>query len=145
VIDQIVQGSLETLSLKDLQEAWNGVPTTPWNVAYLDQDSPGNGTSDDPYAYARCDTDGSAVYESINTSATSMYVSPTGTNYPLWTTNASDFPFDIMVNGERMTVTSIASAYSPQNFSIIRAVNGILKVHHANEDVRLFIQPTLSM
>lgn len=108
-IDQIVQGATETLSLKDLQESWNGVPATPWNTAYLDQDAPGNGTADDPYAYARCDTDGSLLVNSPTAAGTTLAVATLNATSPLWTTSASDFPFDVSVGGEQVSVTNIAA------------------------------------
>lgn len=144
-IDQIVQGATETLSLKDLQEAWNGVPATPWNVAYLDQDSPGNGTADDPYAYARGDTDGSVLSAAATATATSLSVSALNAASPLWSTIAADFPFDILLGGERIKVTNITGASSPQAFTVQRSMNGVSKPQAAGQDVRLFITPILSM
>jgi hypothetical protein len=45
----------------------------------------------------------------------------------LWTTDAADFPFDITVAGERLTVTSIAGAANPQTWTVTRSVNGVVK------------------
>lgn len=50
---------------------------------------------------------------------------------------SDDFPFDIRVGGEVMTVTSISDGSSPQTFTVTRAVNGITKAHAAGADVRL--------
>lgn len=57
-----------------------------------------------------------------------------------WTT--ADFPFDIVMGGERMTVNSIQNQVSPQTFGVTRSVNGVVKSHSAGEDVRLF-SPTI--
>jgi hypothetical protein len=63
---------------------------------------------------------------------------------PLWTIDVGDFPLDIEVLpsgasvGERMTVTGISGAASPQAFTVIRGVNGLTKSHNAGDTVRLW-------
>lgn len=86
---------------------------------------------------SRLDTGGSTVNTGINTTATSMLVSTNAGNQ-LWTTAAGDFPFDIIVAGERMTVTNITGSSSPQTFTVTRSVNGVVKSQTAGTDVRLF-------
>ncbi len=54
----------------------------------------------------------------------------------LWTTSAAQFPFDIIVGGERMTVTAISGASSPQTFTVTRSVNGVQKSHLAGVAVK---------
>jgi hypothetical protein len=55
----------------------------------------------------------------------------------LWT--AADAPFDIMVGGERMTVTNVTGASSPQTLTVTRNVNGLPggKTHSIGAAVRL--------
>jgi hypothetical protein len=48
-----------------------------------------------------------------------------------------EFPFDISVGGEVMTVTSISSGTSPQTFTVTRSINGVVKTQTAGTDVRL--------
>ncbi len=73
---------------------------------------------------SRYSSDGSTLTFFENSSDTSISVTtPSG---PLWTTGEV---FDIMVEGERMTVTNVAGATSPQIFTVIRSVNGIVKSH----------------
>nr|UXE44744.1 hypothetical protein Hi04_10k_c361_00008 [uncultured bacterium] len=64
----------------------------------------------------------------------------TSANYAqfLWTTTAGDFPFDILVGGERMTVTSITGSSSPQTFTVTRSVNGVVKAHSSGEAVNVY-------
>jgi len=71
-----------------------------------------------------------------------MSVASTNTLLPAWTTSAGAFPFDIACGGERMTVTGITGASSPQAFTVARGVNGITKSQVAGTDVRLW-QPTI--
>jgi hypothetical protein len=86
---------------------------------------------------SRMDTGGSTVNAGINTVVTSMAVATAAGNQ-LWTTTAGDFPFDIIVGGERMTVTNITGSSSPQTFTVTRSVNGVVKSQIAATDVRLF-------
>lgn len=86
---------------------------------------------------SRMDTGGSMVNAGINAVVTSMSVATAAGNQ-LWTTTAGDFPFDIIVGGERMTVTNITGSSSPQTFTVTRSVNGVVKSQIAATDVRLF-------
>ncbi|MFJ4692851.1 hypothetical protein [Streptomyces sp. NPDC088766] len=83
----------------------------------------------------RVDTDGSVLTAGISATATS--VSVTTTTGPVWTQNPAEFPLTVRVGGEVMTVTGITGAASPQTFTVIRSVNGIVKSHTAGTDVRL--------
>jgi hypothetical protein len=86
---------------------------------------------------SRMDTNGSQLALGYTSSATSLSVQTTAGNQ-LWTTAAGDFPFDILVGGERMTVTNITGSSSPQTFTVTRSVNGVVKAQGALTDVRLF-------
>ncbi|PAN01002.1 hypothetical protein CJI59_13820 [Streptomyces sp. Alain-F2R5] len=57
----------------------------------------------------------------------------------------ADFPFDITVGGERMTVTSVSGTASPQTFTVVRSVNGVVKAHEAGADVRLSDPATVAL
>lgn len=56
---------------------------------------------------------------------------------PIWTTTPAEFPFDVVCGGERMTVTTITGTTSPQTFTVIRSVNGVVKGHAAGSAVAL--------
>jgi len=112
---------------------WTGVPESPYEVAVYD----------DP-VYGRADTDGASLHSAATSGATSLSVD-TASGFPLWTTAAADFPFDINIGGERITVTNITGASSPQAFTVTRAVNGVSKAHTAGEDVRLWYPPILAL
>lgn len=51
---------------------------------------------------------------------------------------AANFPFDIIIGGERMTVTDINLTSDPQQFVVTRAVNGVAKSHLTGAQVKLF-------
>jgi hypothetical protein len=71
----------------------------------------------------------------ITSSATSMEVAIEDGS-ALWGTSLDDF--DIMVGGERMTVTAVSGTSSPQTFTVTRSVNGVTKAHEAGAKVKLF-------
>lgn len=50
---------------------------------------------------------------------------------------ADQFPFDIKLGGEVMTVTAISGTASPQTFTVTRAVNGVVKSHTAGTELSL--------
>lgn len=75
----------------------------------------------------------STLNSSATTTATSLSVASTGA---LWTTSGVDF--DIIVAGERMTVTSVSGSSSPQTFTVTRSVNGIVKAQLSGATVQLF-------
>lgn len=115
------------------QLTWGAVPESPYET----------GVYNDP-VYGRADTDGSALHTAVTSAATSLTVA-TDAGYPVWTTAAADFPFDIAIGGERMTVTGITGASSPQAFTVTRSVNGVVKSQAAGADVRLWFPPVYAM
>lgn len=90
------------------------------------------------------DADGSVLTAAITAGATSFQVSKTGTS--LWTLTPAAFPLDININGERMTVSGVTGATSPQTFAIsARAVNGVSKAHAINSPVKLWSTPRFAL
>ncbi|MFE6851821.1 hypothetical protein ACFVDH_13655 [Streptomyces sp. NPDC057674] len=122
-VDLIIRGYKEIVSEKKWQVTFICTPGAPYDVLQLD--APG---------YARLDTGGSQLASGITSTATSLSVTVTGAT--LWSTSAGDRPFDITVGGERMTVTNVTGATSPQTFTVTRSVNGVVKAHLAAAAVR---------
>jgi hypothetical protein len=89
----------------------------------------------------RLDTAAGTTGATMTTTATSVtFVTPAGqaiwvnsTGYP------AEFPFDVLIAGERMTVTAISGTSSPQTATVTRSVNGIVKTHASGEAVRLAV------
>jgi len=139
-ISQLAQGLTEVLAgytagNSPFTISWNGVPESPYQVGIV-----GDAT------YAQVDTDGSTLAANLTSGATSMSVATTaGSPTVLWTTDSSNMPFDIIMGGERITVTAISGAASPQTFTITRSVNGVAKAHTAGEDIRLFFPTIVSL
>lgn len=128
-ISLIVQGYSETLGIYEHDMVINCSPESPYEIAILEDTVLGH-----------ADTDGSTLsgaYPLGTETTISVATTGTATGSPLWTTSAGDFPFDISVGGERMTVTNITGAASPQSFTVTRSVNGVVKPQTAGTDVRL--------
>lgn len=88
----------------------------------------------------RWDTGGSTLSSSATSTATSLSVA-TATGNALWTTDANAFPFDVSIAGERVRVTNITGASSPQTFTVTRSINQVVKAQTSGTDVRLWDTP----
>jgi hypothetical protein len=128
-ISQLVQGYTETLNNFEFDLVFNCSPESPYQAVAIY----GNATDEGPDRYQAED---SAISEDLTTTETDVSVATT--TGPLWTTDADEVPFDIMIGGERMTVTAISGASSPQTFTVTRSVNGVVKTHTTGAAVRLF-------
>lgn len=124
-IDLIIEGYSETLLPFSHTFTFNCSTGLAWETGVYNE-SGNTGT--------RYSSDGSTLNATMTTSATSMSVAtPSG---PLW--SSADQPFDLIVAGERITVTAVAGASSPQTFTVTRSVNGVVKTHAVGETVALF-------
>lgn len=95
----------------------------------------------DDAVFGRLDAAAAHLQASANSTQTALLVNSLDST--VWTTTATrpgDFPFDITVSGERMTVTAITGTVN-QTFTVVRSINGVVKTHNAGEPVRL-AQPT---
>lgn len=108
-------------------------PESPYQVGVLVTPTTAGVTS------SRFGSNATTVNTTLSVTGTSMSVA-IESGKTIWSTTANDF--DIMVGGERMTVTSVSGASSPQTFTVTRAVNGISKTHAVGEKVKLF-KPTI--
>lgn len=92
----------------------------------------------------RLDSDGSELASSITESSTSLSVAVTSGD--LWITSAafaSQFPFDIEIDGERMTVTALSGASSPQTFTVTRPSDAV--AHATGAEVHVAEQIVLTL
>lgn len=121
-VDLLVRGYTETIGADDWSITFTCTPGQPYDVLQLDTDR-----------YSRIDTAGSELTSGITSTATAISV--TTTVGQIWTRTASDWPFDVMVGGERMTVTAVTGTSSPQTFTVTRSVNGVVKAHDAGTGV----------
>lgn len=136
-VSLLVLGYSENLSPFEHVITFNCVPESPYNVA---QYSAASGASTDKY-----DTEGSALVAGVTSTDTTLSVKSTSPGRSLWTTDPAEFPFDIRVGGERMTVTNITGLASPQSFTVTRHINGVVKAQAADEPVSLWNTPRYAL
>lgn len=135
-IDLLAVGTVERYGVLERDVSVNCVAESAYHVGYVEGDD-----------YERVDTDGSSLASSATSSATSLSVA-TQAGSAVWAdsaTYASDFPFDIRVGGEVMTVTAVTGTSSPQTFTVTRSVNGVTKAHDSGTDVRLAYPSIISL
>lgn len=122
-VDLSCRGYTEVLSRGVHLLTVNGAPYDPYRIVELDNDD-----------CDRLDSGTTTLNEDLD--ATEISVEVAITDGTLW---GSDTPYDIDVGGERMTVTAVAGAASPQTLTVTRNVNGLPggKTHTAGDQVRL--------
>jgi hypothetical protein len=124
-IDQHVIGYSETLSAFEYEIDYTCQPARPIGFA---------GVYD--AGSMRWAADSSTLNGAITSGAASASVA-TATG-PLWTTSAGDFPLDIVIAGERITVSNITGTSSPQTFTFsARGVNGVTKAQSSGAAVQI--------
>lgn len=105
-ISQLIRGATEKIGGYIYTVAWTCVPETPYRVAVFDD-----------WVFGRMDTDGSTLASSITSGQTTgIMLATTGSASPLWTTDPADFPFDIEIGGERVTVQCPGTSRSNDPF-----------------------------
>ena len=126
-INLMVQGWSETIDPDNWSITFDCTPGGIWTVGILEDDTLG-----------RLDTAGSELGADVAETDTTLTL--TTTRGPRWidsATYSAEFPFDLLVGGERMTVTAITGTSSPQTATVTRSVNGVIKSHAAGAEVRL--------
>lgn len=135
-VQLLVVGYTEQIGHVDHVITFVCVPRPPYEVAtYATSASVGD---------TRYDTGGSSLAAPATSSAASLSVA-TIAGEALWTTDAAAFPLDVAVAGERVTVTNITGASSPQTFTVTRSVNGVVKAQASGADVRLWDTPRYAL
>lgn len=128
-ISALWQGVQENIGDFEFQITVNGVPESPYEVAQA--------------GAAHAATAGSQLAAGASASATTLSVETTAGN--IWTVNAADLPFEIVVGGEVMTVTDITGSSSPQAFTVTRSVNGVVVAQSAGAAVQVYPLPAAAL
>ncbi|MFG2056695.1 hypothetical protein ACGFI9_21995 [Micromonospora sp. NPDC048930] len=116
-IDVLLEGHSTTLGYKDWNVSANCSPAAPWNVAEVDGDQ-------------RVPADGSTLAADLTAVGMTLSLASTAAN-GVWVTgntatNPTDFPMDVVVGGERITLSEITGTTSPQTATIsARGLNGM--------------------
>lgn len=134
-VDVLIEGWTETI--------------TAGNIVFSFGTSPIQGPTYqlDDVVLGHIDTDGSALSPGgCGAADATLSVATLGaaTGSPLWTTAVGDFPFDVNLGGEQVTVTGITGGSSPQTFAVTRSINGVVASHPANTPVALWQPLTLA-
>jgi hypothetical protein len=122
-ISQLVIGIQEQLTHFEHRITFIGQPESPYHIATLDS-----------LTLGRLDTGGSALAGDMTPASGTVLVAAPGA---LWTTDPAQFPVGATVAGEQVTITGITGASSPQQFTMTRSVNGVVKPHQAGESISL--------
>ncbi len=123
-VNQLIQGYTEELNAFRRGFAINLSPASPWDVGvwndFYEEDRYGNGA---------CTT-----AEALDTTETGVDV-VTATGSQPW--SATAVPYDVVVGGEVMTVTSVSGAGLSQTLTVTRSVNGVVKSHLTGQTIEL--------
>lgn len=128
--DLIVRGWTEEVGGATHKVTFNCAPADPYRVfeieSYVD-------------SYGRLDSETTVTNEALD--ATETGVDYTGDTWVTTATRPGDFPFDIVIGGERMRVTSAVAG----TFTVTRSINGVVKSHAINAPIRLYNPPHLAL
>lgn len=119
-LDLIVLGWTEWIGKVNRRITLNLAPASPFVATTLN-------SSD----YGRLDSTTTTTNEPLDTTETG--VDYTGGSWTTTATRPSDFPFDIDIGGEQMTVTSATAS----TFTVTRSVNGVVKSHSSGATIRV--------
>jgi hypothetical protein len=134
----LAQGFTEELGSHTWTISINATPALPYDVLELETDVTNN-LSRIPAA-----TGATTLNEALDTTETGVDIISTSVRWIDSATYASQFPFDIIVGGERMRVTACTGTTLTQTFTVTRSINGIVKSHAIGTAVQLFRPPVLA-
>lgn len=123
-IRQIVRGYTETLNVFTHRITFNCAPESPYRVGKFDATP-----------LFRYDTTTSTLAAGVSSSATSISVA--NVNEP-WTTDPTQWPIPIAIAGEELSVTAVSGTSTPQTFTVVRSVNGVVKAQLAGTVVQIY-------
>jgi len=125
----IARGQSETFTQFTWDITYNATPGYPYVINILSNISS---------EVKRADSSNTVLNAAITNSATSAsFKTTTGALCVTTAANPAEFPFDVMIGGERITVTDITGTASPQAATITRSVNGIVKAQVINAPITL--------
>jgi hypothetical protein len=129
-VPQLIQGYTEQLSHFLWEIDYNCTPAGPYQAVPV--------VGSDVYV-PRLDAVDHTIGGALTTTTASVsFVTPPGS--APWVDSATypgDFPFDVVIGGEVISVTAITGTASPQTASLTRSINGVVKSHDSGAGVRL--------
>ena len=124
-IGQIVQGYRESIAQFEHTIAFNCAPASPYRAAVFEGH---------PSRLTRYSNENTTTNEALDTTETGVDIIYSAG--PDWT--HADGDYDIMIDGERMTVTGVSGSGGTQTLTVTRSVNGVVASHTTGADVKLF-------
>lgn len=113
-IRQLIVGYSRVLEFADHVTTWACQPAAGYDVAVFDYEHPDEAS--------RYSSDGSTVNGAHTAGAATLSVATA--SGPLWAHDDGDYTIAIPETGERMRVTNVTGATSPQSFAVTRGVDG---------------------
>lgn len=135
-LDQLIVGSTETIDAVEWILAPRTVPYSAYLVGVLAEDT---GDTDPFMGWLESDT--CLLNAAVDDNDTSWQVNST----PLWSTDGDDFPCELVIGGEPITVTVVSGGSNPQTWTVTRSTT-LAKDHGTDEQIELAhpIVPTLA-
>lgn len=131
----LLQGYREVLGKFSWEWTANTSPAGPYTTGLYDVEEQAAGRT-------LWGSGSSTLNAGVTTTATTLVVAGTAlvTTVEVWTTDAGQYPMDVMVDGEQITLgTPPGGSTSPQTFTnVTRSVNGIVRAHDAGVRVQLY-------
>jgi hypothetical protein len=125
-VDLIVQGYTETLDPFMWIVNANCTRGDIWQVGVVED-----------AVLGRVESNGTYIQDPIDDNDTTFDTFASGTRWIDSANFPTEFPFNIVLNGEEMTVTAISGLTLSQTWTVVRSANGVVKSHPALTDVKL--------
>lgn len=126
-VDMLVQGTTDTLTPTSWEASGNMSPEGPYHVPVIGGDA----------EFATIGSTGASLNAALNTTETAVQITcGAGADW------VHEVDFDILIGGERMTVTAVgvASGTFPdriQTLNVTRSVNGVVKTHSDGDPIAM--------
>jgi hypothetical protein len=121
VLGLLVIGIDEEIEVKRRKVTFTTVPDDVWNPAVY------GGATGKRYGITACTLAGGPYSTTFGSFTVNLTTDKFGTNTP----------YDLLVAGERVTVTAVGAATATQTLTVTRSVNGVAKTHVAGEPVQI--------
>lgn len=135
-IEQRIQGYREEIGSHRQTIAFNATPAGPYDVLELETSTTDN--------LSRIPAGVTTLNEALDTTETGVDIISVTARWIDSATYSSQFPFDILIGGERMTVTALTGTGLTQTMTVTRSVNGVVKTHVSGTAVQLFRPPVIA-
>lgn len=134
-IAQVARGFTETLNAFKWTVVVNATPAYLYEV--WSQGSTVNNRG-------RIPAGASTTNATMTTGATSVAIISATNRWIDKITYSAQFPFDIMIDGEQMTVTDLTGTTLSQTMTVTRSVNGVVKTHASGAAIQLLHPPAIA-